>query len=72
MPGRRLLQRRGEDPPGQGLNQPRFLGERDEVHRRYDAALWVLPPDEGLNAGEAAIAKVDQWLELQKELIVFV
>ncbi len=43
-----------------GTISPRLLGERDELHRRHEAAARVLPADQRLDAGQAARLEVDE------------
>ena len=53
-PRRDLLAGGFQDPISQGQDQPGFLGQGNELVRRYDAAAGVLPTDQGLGAGQAA------------------
>ena len=55
-PGDLLLADRADDPVADRLDQPGLLGERDEVARRDDAALGVVPAQQRLDADQLARA----------------
>jgi hypothetical protein len=65
LPERLLQHVRGE--PG---DQPRLLGEREELHRRQQPVIRVLPAHERLGPGDLAAAKVQLRLVVDDQLTV--
>ena len=55
-----LAARLPDGPLAERHDQPALLGERDELHRRDEAAARVLPADQRLDAGQAAGLEVDR------------
>ena len=68
LPDLDLAARLGEHPPSQWNNLPRLLGDRDELRRRDQAALRVLPADQRLDAEQIARVQFDDRLVVQQEL----
>ena len=64
------MQGRFQDPPGQRLDQARLLGERDELGRRHQTPLRMLPTHEGLDAGQRPVAQADEGLVVEKKLLL--
>src|SRR2546423_1203237 len=61
-PSRGEVRRRPvEDRAADGHDQPGVFGQRDEVGRVDDAAVGVLPADEGFDADGGPGGDVDQW-----------
>ena len=50
-------------------DEPGVLGQLDEVDRRDDASLGVVPADERLEPGQPAGAQLDDGLEEQREVV---
>src|SRR3954447_19238321 len=69
-PPRGLLAGALEQPLPQRADQPGLLGERDEVVRRDEAALRVLPADERLDAGDLPRRQLEQRLVVEDELLL--
>ena len=59
-----------EDPAADRDDQPRLLGERDEVQRRHEPAGRVHPAQERLDARDASALELHDGLEVQDELVV--
>jgi hypothetical protein len=64
-----LLAALADDPGADRLDQPGVLGDRDEVQRRHEAALGVVPPQEGLDRHDVAGGQPEDRLEVQDELV---
>src|SRR6185295_17665109 len=66
----RVAAGRLQDPEPERDDQAGLLGERDEVERRDEAALRVLPADERLEAVDRAGLQRDERLVVERELAV--
>ena len=65
-----LIQCLPQNDLGQGVHQPRLLDDRDELIRRQQAALGVVPPHEGLDVPHRSGGQVDLRLVVQDQLLV--
>jgi hypothetical protein len=73
--GKRSLQRRlpaglAQHPAADRHDQAGLLGERDELERRHEPALGVVPAHERLDAGDPAVVELDDRLVVELELAV--
>src|SRR6185312_508475 len=59
-----------QDPRAERHDQPGFLGERYELGRRNPPALWMRPPNEGLDAVDAPGLQVHDRLIFEPELLL--
>ncbi len=59
-----------QHPRTERHDQPCRLGERDEVQRRHQAALGMLPPHQGLDTQDAPVLRVHDGLVMEDELIL--
>ena len=57
-----------QDPVADRDDQPRFLGERDELIRRNEPVFGVMPADQRLDTDDAAARDADLRLEVKLEL----
>jgi hypothetical protein len=63
-----VLQRLREHPVADARRQAGVLDQRQELHRRDQPLLRVVPAQQGLEAQHAAVAHVDLGLVVQHEL----
>jgi len=68
-PDGQLLASRGQRPVAQRQDQATFLGQRNEIGRHDQPAPGMLPAQQGLDAGHAALA-VHLGLVMQHELLL--
>mmetsp|Transcript_6689 Transcript_6689/g.27999 ORF Transcript_6689/g.27999 Transcript_6689/m.27999 type:complete len:689 (+) Transcript_6689:1417-3483(+) len=61
--------RAGQHPGAEHADEAGLLGERDELHRRHQAAHRVLPAHQRLGADDAALLQVDLGLQVQAQLV---
>ena len=66
----RVAARFPEHPASDRDDQPRLLGERDELERLHDAAVRVDPADQRFDARDLARIQLDHRLVVQDELVV--
>ena len=71
LPALHLAARLAQNPLAELDDHARLFGDRDEVHRRDEAALRVLPPDERLEAAQAEVFERDDGLVVEYELLSF-
>src|SRR5439155_5822560 len=69
LPAPRLAARLVEHPPADRHDEPRVLGERDEVARHEQAPAGRLPAQERLDADDDAAREVDDRLVLEAKLV---
>ena len=60
-----------QHPFADGQDQTRLLGQRNELDRRDEAALWVIPPNENLEADQIARGDVVLGLVVELQLLAF-
>ncbi len=68
MPTHRLLARLFQRPHAEWHDEAGLLGERHELHRRYEAAFRMLPADQGLEPGQRAVVQIDHGLVVDAQL----
>src|ERR1700733_14802041 len=65
-----LLADRSQHPFAHRFDKPGFLQDRNEVVRRHQTALGMLPAQQRLKAANLAAAQGYLWLEVQQELFL--
>ena len=70
MPRAHLPAGLAQHEPADRDDQPGLLGQRDEVQRRDQPAVGVLPADQRLDAGQPAGRQFDDRLVVDDELAV--
>ena len=68
LPGPGLAARLAHDELADRDHQAGLLGDRDELRRRDQAALGVVPPDERLHRDDVAVGQADDRLVVEDEL----
>jgi hypothetical protein len=68
-PGHRVPARLVEDPFADLSDQPHLLGNRDEIGRRDQTALRVVPPQESLEPSDAILHQIKKRLKEQFKLV---
>ena len=58
-----------QDPDGDRLDQPRLLGDRDELVRRDHPELAVMPSQQRLESDEMSVLKIDDRLVVHRQLV---
>ena len=71
VPLRRLLARPQQHLPADGIDEPGFLEQRDEVVRLHDAAGRMVPAHQRFDTRDLAVAQVEDRLVLEEELVAF-
>ena len=71
LPDPKLVAGRAQDPLPDGQDEPTLLGHRDELIGHQQAALGMLPAQQGLGADHLARARVHHGLVVQHQLLAF-
>ncbi|MDV7392589.1 hypothetical protein RZS08_14580, partial [Arthrospira platensis SPKY1] len=69
LPRRALAHRALEHPKRDRTDVASLFGKRDEVHRRHEAALWMYPAHQRLDAERGGRAKIVLGLVVEHQLV---